>query len=347
MNKRRVTLADVAKRAGVSKVTVSNILNNRPTAVPISEATRERVLAVVQELGYYPNAVARALARQRTDTIAIVLQFPAIFQGWSGFTSELMHGVIDKAIELGYDILMETRAQPSVEAEAQALMDGRVDGALLLRDYNDPLSDILAQRGFPHVLFFTRSPRTDAYWVDCDNLQGARLATEHLIRLGHTRIAHLAGSMSALSARERLQGYRQTMEAHGLEVHPEWVISATYGGADLSPLQELLRRPDRPTALFAWSDEVAVRALRLCEAMGLRIPDDIAIVGYDSTPICDHTRPTLTSVRQPIYEMAAAAVALLVDLLNEQNPEPKTRLFAPSLQVRESCGGEHNDEARD
>jgi DNA-binding LacI/PurR family transcriptional regulator len=154
-NRRRVTLEDVARRAGVSKVTVSNILNNRPTAVPISEATRQRVLAVVQELGYYPNAVARALVQKRTDTIAVVLQFPAIFQGWSGFTNELMHGVSDKAIELGYDILMHTRAQPSVEAEAQALMDGRVDGALLLRDYNDPLIELLAERGFPHVLFFT------------------------------------------------------------------------------------------------------------------------------------------------------------------------------------------------
>ncbi len=331
-------MEDVAKRAGVSKVTVSNILNNRPTAVPISEATRERVLAVVQELGYYPNAVARALARKRTDTIAIVLQFPAIFQGWSGFTSELMHGVINKAIELGYDILMETRAQPSVEAEAQAIMDGRVDGALLLRDYEDPLSDLLTQQGFPHVLFFTRSKHTDGYWVDCDNLTGARLAVEHLIRMGHTRIAHLAGSMSALSARERLQGYRQTMEQHGLEVRPEWVISATYGGADLTPLQRLLQQPDRPTALFAWSDEVAIHAIRVCEELGLRVPDDVAIVGYDSTPICDHTRPTLTSVRQPIYEMASSAVALLVDLLSGRQPEPRTHLFMPSLEVRESCG---------
>lgn len=338
MNRRRVTLEDVARRAGVSKVTVSNILNNRPTAVPISEATRQRVLAIVQELGYYPNAVARALVRKRTDTIAVVLQFPAIFRGWSGFTNELMHGVSDKAIELGYDILMLTRAQSSVEAEAQTLMDGRVDGALLLRDYDDPLTDLLTERGFPHVLFFTRSHRDDVYWVDCDNVAGARMAVEHLIRLGHRRIAHLAGSPSACSARDRLQGYRQTMAAHGLPVRDEWIVPAHHGGADLTPLADLLHRPDRPTALFAWSDEVAIRALSLCNELGIKVPDDFAIVGYDSTPICEHTNPPLTSVRQPIYQMAADALEMLVKLIRNERVEPRTRLYTPALDIRASCG---------
>ncbi len=336
MNRRRVTLADVARRAGVSKVTVSNILNNRPTAVPISEATRQRVLAAVQELGYYPNAVARALVRQRTDTIAVVLQFPAIFQGWSGFTNELMHGVSDKAIELGYDILMHTRAQPSAEAEASVLMDGRVDGALLLRDYEDPLIDLLTERGFPMVLFFTRSHRDDVCWVDCDNVAGARMAVEHLIRLGHRRIAHLAGSPRACSARDRLQGYRQTMAEHGLRIREDYIIPLHHGGADLAPLRELLCSPNRPTALFAWSDEVAFRALSLCNELGLKVPDDIAIVGFDSTPICEHTHPPLTSVRQPIYQMAADALTMLVQLIRGERVEP--RLYTPSLDIRASCG---------
>ncbi len=334
MNRRRVTLADVARRAGISKVTVSNILNNRPTAVPISEATRQRVLAAVQELGYYPNAVARALVRQRTDTIAVVLQFPAIFQGWSGFTNELMHGVSDKAIELGYDILMHTRAQPS--AEASVLMDGRVDGALLLRDYEDPLIDLLTERGFPMVLFFTRSHRDDVCWVDCDNVAGARMAVEHLIQLGHRRIAHLAGSPRACSARDRLQGYRQTMAEHGLRIREDYIIPLHHGGADLTPLRELLCSPNRPTALFAWSDEVAFRALSLCNELGLKVPDDIAIVGFDSTPICEHTHPPLTSIRQPIYQMAADALTLLVQLIRGERVEP--RLYTPSLDIRASCG---------
>lgn len=338
MKRRGVTLKDVARLAGVSKVTVSNILNNRSTAVPISEATRQRVLAVVQELGYYPNAVARALARKRSDTIAIVLQFPTIFHGWSGFTNELMHGVSDKAIELGYDILMHMRTQPSVEMEARTLMDGRVDGALLLRDYEDPLTDLLVEGGLPHVLFFTRSHREDVCWVDCDNEAGARLAVEHLIRLGHRRIVHLAGSPRACSARDRLQGYRQTMRNYGLTVREEWIIQAPYGGSDLTPLLELLRRSDRPTAIFAWSDEVAIRALSLCTEAGFKVPDDVAIVGFDSTPICEHTNPPLTSVRQPIYQMAAEALEMLAKLIRGDRVEPPTRLYTPTLDIRASCG---------
>ncbi len=331
-------MEDVARRAGVSKVTVSNILNNRPTAVPISEATRQRVLAVVRELGYYPNAVARALARKCTDTIAVVLQFPAIFQGWSGFTNELMHGVSDKAIDLGYDIMLHTRSQPTVESEAQALMDGRVDGALLLRDYDDPLSDLLAEREFPHVLFFTRSRREDVYWVDCDHIHGARLAVEHLIQQGHRRIAHLAGSPSALSARERLRGYRLTMEAHGLEVRSEWIILPKPDGTEWEHLAHLLQRPDRPTALFAWSDESALRVLNLCSELGLKVPDDLALIGFDSTQICEHTQPPLTSVRQPIYQMASDALEMLVKLVRGERVEPRTRLYTPTLDIRASCG---------
>lgn len=345
MLKRRVTLQDVAKQAGVSKVTVSNILNKRETAVPISETTRERVLAAVQELGYYPNAVARALARQRADAIAVVLQFPSIFQGWSGFTNELMHGVSDRAIELNFDILLHTRAQGSLEAEAQALMDGRVDGALLLRDYEDPLSDLLTDHGFPHVLFFTRSRRDDVYWVDCDNRAGARLAVEHLLNLGHQRIAHLAGPPSAYSACERRQGYMATLRDHGIEVKPEWIIPLHYPGADFTPLANLLQQRDHPTALFVWSDDVAMRALSVCAELGLSVPEEIAIVGFDSTQICEHTSPNLSSVNQPIYQMASDALAILASLVSGKPVEPRARLYTPSLDIRGSCGAKKGGNA--
>lgn len=340
MSKRRITLSDVARRAGVSKVTVSNILNNRPTAVPISEATRQRVLEAVQELGYYPNAVARALARQRADAIAIVLQFPAIFQGWSGFTNELMRGVSHKATELGYDILLHTRSQPTVELEARSLMDGRVDGALLLRDYNDPLHPLLLEREFPHVLFFTRSPYPNAYWVDCDNYKGAQLATEHLIQRGHERIVHLSGPPTSCSALDRLQGYRETLQQHGLSLPEDYIIPAHYAGADLSRLAQLLHTPKRPTAIFAWSDEVAIRAMNLCIEEGLRVPEDIAVVGFDSTETCNHTNPPLTSVRQPIEMMAATALEMLVRLICGEQLTHKTRVYAPELDIRGSCGAQ-------
>lgn len=338
MQKRKVTIRDVAERAGVSKVTVSYVLNDRQSAVKISEETKQRIWAAVEELGYHPNAVARALARKRTDTIAIVLQFPAVFRGWSGFTNELMHGASDKAIQLGYDLILHTKAQSSIMGELQAITDGRADGALLLRDYDDPLPGMLAERGFPYMLFFTRSPRRDTYWVDCDNFLGGRLATEHLLRLGHTKILHLTGSPASASVVDRLAGYRDTLRANDIPVRQEWIVQVNHPGDDFTSFTRLMQSADRPTAIFAWSDDVAIRAMSICREINLRVPQDVAIIGYDSTGICEHTNPPLTSVRQPIYEMACSAMQTLVDLIEGNDPPERHTIYAPALDIRGSCG---------
>jgi len=337
VQKRKVTIRDVAERAGVSKVTVSYILNGRQTAVKISDETKQRVWAAVEELGYHPNAVARALARKRTDTIAIILQFPAVFRGWSGFTNELMHGASDKAIQLGFDLILHTKAQSSITGELQAITDGRADGALLLRDYDDPLPGMLAERGFPYVLFFTRSPRRDTYWVDCDNFLGGRLATEHLLRLGHSKILHLTGSPASASVVDRLAGYRDTLRVNNLPVLQEWIVQVNHPGDDFTSFARLMQSADRPTAVFAWSDDVAIRAMSICRELGLRVPQDVAIVGFDSTVVCEHTNPPLTSVRQPIYEMASSAMQILVDLIEGKEPAERHSICTPTLEIRGSC----------
>lgn len=334
----RVTINDVAKVAGVSKVTVSYILNNRETAVRISDDTKTRVWAAVRELGYHPNGLARALARKQTDAIAIVLQFPAVFSGWSGFINELLHGATDEAVRLGLDLMVHTKFQPSLEGEANALTDGRVDGALLLRDWDDPLSDMLAQRQFPHVLTFTRNARPDAVLVDCDNVAGAELAVNHLVSLGHRRIAHLSGTERSASAYDRRRGYRETMEAHGLEARPSDFVELTHAGADFMPLERLLSSEDRPTAVFAWSDDVAIQAIKVAQGLGLRVPGDMAVVGYDSTMLCDLVHPRLTSVRQPVYDMAVRAVQMLITQIRNAPLSERQHIFAPRLEIRESCG---------
>src|SRR5438477_3038394 len=145
------TIHDVAKHAGVSKATVSYVLNGRETSVRITEATRDRVHAAVRELRYHPNALARALNRKRTETIAVVTQYARVFQGWSGFTNEMMRGVSEAAFAAGYDLILHTKEQESLEDEYASLTDGRADGALLLRDVDDPLADRLLADGFPCV----------------------------------------------------------------------------------------------------------------------------------------------------------------------------------------------------
>jgi DNA-binding LacI/PurR family transcriptional regulator len=339
------TIRDVALRAGVSKATVSYIVNGRAAANRIPEETRERVLAVVRELNYHPNGVARSLAYRRSDTIAVVMQFPAVFSGWSGFTNEMMHGATDAAVRLGYDVLLHTRqpengSDDSVEAEASALTDGRVDGALLLRDMQDPLASVLHARGFPTVLMFTRSEHPDLWFVDCDNRCGARMATGHLIGLGHRRILHLAGPIGSGAGYDRRLGYGEALAEAGLPIDPAWTIDAPYAGMDFAEALHWFEAPcsQRPTAVFAWSDDVAITLIGLLRARGLSVPDDVAVVGFDSTALCDHIDPPLTSVRQPIYEMADRAFALVTDRIQGRVPD-ETRVFvAPELVVRRSCG---------
>jgi LacI family transcriptional regulator len=341
-------MREVAQRAGVSKAAVSYVLNGRETSMRIPEGTRDRILTAVRDLGYRPNGLARSLARKRTRTIAIVMQYPALFSGWSGFTNELMHGVTNAAIEQGFDVMLHTRNPVGrwahgegglVEAELTNLTDGRVDGALLLRDLDDPLTIALCKQGFPTVLMFTHSSDPEQWFIDCDNVAGARIATEHLISQGHTRIAHFAGSHVSGAGRERREGYRQALDAAGLPVRPEWIVGVTDPDAVAAPASLLLQLPrsERPTAVFAWSDDVAIQTMRSARALGLSVPRDLAVVGFDSTALCDHTDPPLTSVRQPIFPMAADALRLLIQRIHGEKPAQTQVRVAPTLVVRRSC----------
>jgi LacI family transcriptional regulator len=350
------TIRDVAERAGVSKATVSYVLNGRAATMRIPQDTKRRILEAVRELGYHPNALARGLAHKRTDTIAIVMQYPAIFRGWSGFTLEMMHGATDAAISLGYDMLLHTKQpdgpQPMgadlLEWEVATLTDGRADGALLLRDVDDPLVAALRQREFPTVLMFTRTDHSDQWYVDCDNVHGARLAMEHLLALGHRRILHLAGSVRSGAGHDRRLGYRMALEQAGIAYRPEWVLELAFTDADFGPALCLFEAvpEERPTAAFAWSDDVAITMMRALRARGLRVPEDVAVIGFDSTSVCDHTDPPLTSVRQPIYEMATQALTLLTQRIRgEAAPETQV-LVPPELVIRRSCGASSGEEAR-
>ncbi len=339
MRRERVTIADVARKVGVSKVTVSYVINGREGKVRISDETRQRIWEAIRELGYRPNALARALSRQRTYTIGVVMQYAGIFGGWSGFILELLHGASHEAIERHYDLLMYTGTHGNdVEHEANAVMDGRIDGALLLRDIDDPLSDILADSGFPHVLIFTRARRPDVYYVDCDNVKGGYLATKHLLDLGHRAIVHLRGSSHSAPALDRWHGYVRAMREAGIEPDENWVIEMRGSPSDVETLAALMRSPNRPTAIFAWSDDEAIRAMQILREMNLRIPQDVAVVGYDSTEVCNHTDPPLTSVRQPVYEMAREGVKTLVRLIEGERPHRVARIFEPVLDIRRSCG---------
>lgn len=331
---KRTTIEDVARKAGVGKVTVSYVLNGHSAVARISESTQKRVREAADELQYRPNALARMLSTKRTDILAVVFQRGSHFSGWSGFSSEVMRGVTTAANELGYDLMLHTRdLEP--EAEADALSNGRIDGALLLRDEGDPLMAALTSRHLPCVQFFSRAAG-DLPFVDADNYSGGRLAARHLLELGHRRIAMVRGSLRSNSSNDRYAGYRDALENAAVGVAPERVLTVTSPLSDLEPFRRLMAAPDRPTAVFCWSDEIALALLPVLRDLGLRVPEDVSLVGFDSLAACDQAVPTLTSVRQPIFDMAAQATRLLGALVCKELIGPHQILVPLSLDLRRS-----------
>jgi len=331
---RRTTIEDVAKRAGVGKVTVSYVLNGHAAVARISEGTQLRIRAAAAELNYRPNALARMLSTKRTNILAVVFQRGSHFAGWSGFSSEVMRGVNTAAVEMGYDLLLHTRDLPHDE-EADALSDGRIDGALLLRDEGDPLVTNLKEREVPCVQFFCRG-QADAPFVDADNYSGGRMATRHLIELGHRRIAMIRGPQRSNSSNDRFVGYRDALESAGIGVAPERVVSIPSPWSDVEPFFRLMNAKDRPSAVFCWSDEVALACLPVLRELGLRVPEDVSLIGFDSLTSCDQSVPALTSVRQPIFEMAGQATRLLGQLVAKE-PVEQTQILVPlTLDIRRS-----------
>ncbi|MBS1714559.1 MAG: LacI family DNA-binding transcriptional regulator [Armatimonadetes bacterium] len=333
---RRITIDDVAKKAGVSKVTVSYVLNGRGSAARISEETSSRVIEAARDLQYRPNALARMLLSQRTDTIAIAFQYAEYFTAASSFISEVMRGVTSACVDLELDVLLHTRHADPGAHEADMLTDGRVDGLLMLRDLDDPtLAEIQARR-FPCVLFFTRASDPETPYVDADNYSGGRLGARHLIELGHRRIGMVRGPAQSVSSNDRYNGYRDALEGAGLTVDPDHVVCMENPQASPEGLNRMMSGPGRPTALFVWSDDVAFSVVRWLGEAGLSVPRDVSVVGYDSSDACERIHPALTSVRQPVLEMAVEATEMLSRIVRHQTLRRRQILFAPTLDVRAS-----------
>lgn len=319
--RRRATIQDVARVAGVGKVTVSYVLNGRAQEARISEPTRQRVMQAVEELNYRPNAMARGLKRQKADAIAVVFQYGDYFSATSSFIPELMSGVCSACFEHNLDVVLHTRRFDDPLSEAAALADGRVDGVLVLRDADDPLLPALQATGLPTVSFFSRPLIGDGPYADCDNVAGGRLAAEHLLSLGHSRLGMVVGGAGSVAATDRRDGF--------LSVAPDAKLF-------LWPIERLADwvTDERITGLFVWSDDAAFTAVRLLQEAGLSVPNDVSVIGFDSSPACERFSPALTSIRQPVREIAAGAVRLLTRVVADQACDPM--IVPPSLDARAS-----------
>jgi LacI family transcriptional regulator len=337
MARTRTTIEDVALLAQVSKVTVSYVLNGRGAQARISPATSEKVREAARELGYRPNGLARRLLSSRTHTIALAFQYAGLFASESGFINELMAGVCETATQYGYDLVLHTRAPQPDENDADVLTDGRCDGALLLRDRDDPIAADLANRNFPSVLFFTHAADPRVSFVDADNFGGADMAVKYLADQGHRKIGLVHGSDAAYASFERRRGFEHAIAELGLEDRQDWRFQMGWAHDDPSLLIEALQKEDRPTALVCWSDDVALEVLRIARNLCLCIPGDLAVIGFDSLPQCERAEPPLTSVRQPVRVMAARATVALIDAIEGRRETPVRDLIPLTIDLRRSA----------
>lgn len=330
----RATITDVARLAGVSKVTVSYVLNGRGTEARISVETQKRVVDAAAELHYSPNVIARSMLSGRLDTLGVVFQHAAYFADRSDFTMDLMLGVTTGALQCEHNLMLHTKPVKDAAEEAVELMNGSVSGVLVLRDEDDPVVNILLDRGFPVVLFFSRVKNPAVPFVDADNWQGGRLATQHLLDLGHTRLGMVTGPPHSRSSADRLAGFRSVLAERGKSYYEQDIL--TLDIMNVEGLKTYLDRPGRPTAVFCYSDLYAFHLLRAAAELGISVPGDLSVVGFDSVDACERSAPPLTSVRQPVAEIAVTAVQILSRLTKGQRPEKTQVTFGTSLDVRSS-----------
>ncbi|WGD37716.1 LacI family DNA-binding transcriptional regulator [Lysinibacter sp. HNR] len=324
----RVTIGDVARLAGVSIPTVSKAINGRYGVAP---ATLKRVLSVVDELGYETSIVASSLRRQRTNVLGILV---AEFEP---FSVELLKGASTASSEKGYELLAYSslsRGKSAIGWERRSLsrLAGTlIDGAIIVTP------TVLAPiESIPVVMIDPHTGQEGSATINSDSFGGAQIATQHLIDLGHRNIAHIRGRGDLISARLREDGYRDALLRAGLQPRPENVRDGGYQfRQSAQATQELLTLTDRPTAIFAANDMSALGAMSAAQELGLTVPRDLSIVGFDDIPEARSSTPPLTTLVQPLQEIGVRAVHMLSDLLEGEDPPQPTYLSA-RLVVRGS-----------
>jgi LacI family transcriptional regulator, galactose operon repressor len=329
-----VTLKELGARARVHPSTVSRVANHDPR-LRIAPITRQRIEALLRETEYRPNGVARGLKLRQTLVLAVVI--PDIT---NPFFAALFRGVEDGASPRGYNVLLcNTDGSPQRQrSHLQSLHARRVDGVILASSFlKDPTVRWLRHQGIPYVLVNRFSDEDHDPFVGSDDLVGGRIATSHLAELGHRRIGHLAGKPTVSTGVMRRRGYLAALAERGLTADPRLVIESGYteeGGTQAA--ERLLALDDRPTAIFAVTDMTAVGAFGAARRMGLRVPEDIAIVGYNDIPLASRMMPALTTVRVPIHEFGSAAARVLLDQIDSGQPTRRRVIFNPELIVRGS-----------
>lgn len=352
----RHTIDDIARKAGVSTATISRVLNNKPNVDP---ETREHVLRIVEEMRYVPNTIAANLASGRSRFLGILVPSFA----WS-FIPDIMHGVSAAIAQSQNELLLYTIDSIQHDHVSRDLIDRimspKITAGLLAifpGQWAEHIVRLHTDGEFPVVMIDDQKKPPHVPWVGADNRGGAYEAVRYLLSLGHRRIAHIQGPMDYFCSSERYDGYRQAMTDAGLSIDPDLVVEGNFGadGGQAAALKFFELPPERrPSAIFSASDGMAYGAIKAAEQYGIRIPQDIALIGFDGLEGSSLVRPALTTMKQPFYEIGQKGIELLLSLINSpqdgtplahdgQSKEGKEASAAMHIQlptrliVRDSC----------
>ena len=339
---KKTSLTDVAELAGVSRTTVSYVLNH-VTTIHISEKTRQRVLDAARELHYHPNASARSLAQQRTLTLGLVLCTSHNRLRTDAFLPAVLYGVSSITAPAGYRMLVQVLEEDATSPDTyiNLVHEARIDGIILagVRS-DDPQLPKLRAENFP-VVIWGQLPGNDFPFVDVDNVRAAQMAVEHLVSLGHQRIACITNtSLRSHESADRLRGYQTALRAHDLPLDDSLVGYGNHSAySGFEAMRSLLALSERPSAVFAASDVMALGALRAARDAGLRVPHDLALVGFDDVQFAEYVVPSLTTVQVPAQAIGATAARMVLDIIQTGN-RPAPILLETELVIRESCGAQ-------
>ena len=332
-----VTISDIARQAGVSKSTVSRYLNGRFECMSV--ATRDKIAAVIAAEDYRPNALARSLKQKRTHTIAAV-----IANILNPFSTSIIRGVEDFCQKAGYNlILCNADDQPAKErGYLEMLMSKQIDGLIInTTGQNNDMMRLICSH-MPVVLIDRRVPELSADTVTLDNIKGVDLLIDHLVRLGRKDIALFILPYETVSPRsDRVQGYKQALARHNLPFRPELLVETdTTEAAVCEKLAWLFKRGIRPDAVFGFNNLMTMAIIKAVKTMNLKVPEDIAVIGFDDWEWAPLIQPPVTVVAQPAYEMGNKAASLLINRIQgkKQTKLASLCVFEPSLIVRSSCG---------
>lgn len=328
----RITIGELAKIAGVSKTTISRVINSKPDVDP---GTREKILSLIAEYGFQPNAFAKAISQKQSNHIGLLIPHKAEYVFSNPFYTEVMRGVSTAVDENGYYLLI-------CYAHEVNYMDiykqKRVDGFVLLSpgSFHKHIIEALNVGSVPFVSTARILGESEMTYVDVDNFAGASMLMEHLVSLGHERIAFI-GKPTLQSSQDRLSAYQTVLEKAGIKYDPELVLvtdtSSVESGHEYT--LRLLRSQKPPTAIFLANDVMAIGAINAAHETGLRVPEDISIVGFDDIPFSNYTSPALTTVHQPAFEKGVRAAELLISLLETQEPQESV-ILPMQMAVRKS-----------